>query len=328
MAAVEPTAFTRTLRGFCDELRLTFPELAAPIDRACTVTAEAFWRSWTASDGLTVLLERNAEALLGARGGFLIGPVRLTAALWSELSANTQHAIWRYLRTMVLEAAMEVSMESVPTEQMHTLMSILTEERLEKGGAEAEAATAEMMDEAMGHLNPLMEKLKGLVGGFMDVSGLASMPMPEIPERLRTGRIARLAEEMAKQFNPAEFGIDPALLVGDNVEEILRRLAEMYQRDPTKLIAGAKRVAEKIKRQILGGSLDRDALVAEAQEFVALFREHPLFKEIIGKLESFTGGEGLASMFGGSGDGAPSERRRAVQERLRKKLAARQAAKK
>ncbi len=318
-------AFARTLTEFSNELVATFPELSVPVDRARTLTAEVYWRAW--SGGLKVLLERDHEALLGARSGFLIGAVRLTPALWGEISANTQHAIWRYLRTMALESAMEVSMEGVPTETMQALMAILTEERLEKGGSDAEAATAEMMEEAMGHMSPLMDKLKGLLGNFADLSG---MPMPEIPERLRNGRIAKLAEEMAKQFDPAEFGIDPALLTGDNVEEVLKGLADMYQRDPTKLIGGAKRVADKIKKQILGGSLDRDALVAEAQEFVTLFREHPLFKEVIGKLEGFMGGEGggLGEMFGGGSSGAPSERRRAVQERLRKKLAARQAAKK
>jgi hypothetical protein len=319
-------AFVHTLNGFCDELKSTFPELSVPADRARTMTADTYWRTW--SSGLKVLLERDHETLLGARGGFVIGAVRMTSALWSEISANTQHAIWRYLRTLALEAAMEANMEGVPTDSMQSLMAILTEERLEKGGSEAEAATAEMMEEAMGHMSPLMEKLKGLLGNFADLSG---MPMPEIPERLRNGRIAKLAEEMAKQFDPVEFGIDPALLTGDNVEEVIKGLAEMYQRDPTKLIGGAKHVAEKIKKQILGGSLDRDALVEEAQEFVALFREHPLFKEVIGKLEGFMGGEGgggLSEMFGGSNGGAPSERRRAVQERLRKKLAARQAAKK
>ncbi len=322
-------AFARTLTEFCDELKMTFPELVAPADRARTMTADAYWRAW--SGGLKILLERDHEALFGTRGGFLVGAIRLTPVLWGEISATTQHAIWRYLRTMALEAAMEVSMEvsmeGAPTETMQALMAILTEERLEKGGSEAEAATSEMMEEAMSHLSPLMDKLKGFLGNFADLSGI---PMPEIPERLRNGRIAKLAEEMAKQFDPAEFGIDPALLTGDNVEEVLKGLAERYQRDPTKLVAGAKRVADKIKKQILGGSLDRDALVEEAQEFVALFREHPMFKEIIGKLEGFMGGDagGLSEMLGGGSGGAPSERRRAVQERLRKKLAARQAAKK
>jgi hypothetical protein len=175
--------------------------------------------------------------------------------------------------------------------------------------------------------------------GMFDASGLAGMfaggvsgempSLPEIPERLRKGRIAQLAEQMAKQFDPADFGIDPALLRGDNVVEVLKGLAEMYQRDPTKLIGGAKRVAEKIKRQIMGGSLDREALIAEAKEFVELFRNHPTFKEAIAKFEGLVGEGGLAEMFGGAaggGGGASSDRLRAVQERLRKKLAAREAA--
>jgi hypothetical protein len=327
-----PTAFQKTLCGFCDEMRLTFPELAGSIDRAAGITADTFWKSW--SPTIQVLANRDHTVLLGSRGGFLVGAVRLTPALWGELSEKTQHAIWRYLRTMLLEAAMEVNMEGVETETMHALMGILTEERMEAGGSEAETVAAEAMEEVMGHLNPLMEKLKGFVGGFMDVSGLKDIPMPEIPEHLRRGRIARLAEEMAKQFNPEEFGIDPALLSGDDVGDVLKRLAELFQRDPTKLIGGAKRVADRIKTQIMGGSLDRDELLREAQEFVTLFKEHPLFKEALAKFESMTGGAGgLAALLsggtsGGSSGGAPSERRRAVQERLRKKLAARQAAKK
>ena len=319
------TSYTTTLRAFCDELRATFPELAASVDRAAVLTPDQFWRYWKAN--LSILLARDATALLGERKGFILGIVRLTPALWGEISEGTRDAIWRYLRTLVLEAAMETSLEGLEGEVLEQLNAILMAERLEKGGAEADAAASEMFEEGMSHLKPLMEKLKGMMGGFMDISGLADMKMPEIPEHLRNGRIAKLAEEMAKQFKPEEFGIDPALLQGDNVEDILKRLAEVYQKDPTALIGGAKRVAEKIKTRILGGSLNREELVAEAEEFVKLFKEHPLFKEAIGKFQGLMGEGGLASMFGGgSSEGAPSERRRAVQERLRKKLAARKGA--
>lgn len=320
------SAFTKTLSGFCDELRLTFPELTVFVDRAAsTVSAAHFWSSW--SGALDILLERDVARLMSERRGFLVGAVRLTESLWGELSANTQTAIWRYLRTLVLEAAMEANLDSLSTETMSALMAILTAERLEKGGEEADAAAAEMMEDSMAHLTPLMERLKGMLGGLGEGIDLSGMTMPEIPERLRNGRIAKLAEEMAKQFRPEEFGIDPALLVGDNVEEILRRLAELYQRDPTLLITGAKRVAERIKNRIMSGSLNRDELVAEAQEFVTLFKEHPMFKDALEKFQGLMGEGGLAGMFGGgSGSGAPSERRRAVQERLRRKMEARKAA--
>jgi len=324
--ASSPSKFSTTLISFCDELRQTFPELAAPIARVAAATPAQFWKMWRSH--LDILVDCDAVALFSERKGLVIGVVQLTPALWSEISDKTQEAIWRYLRTLILEAALENNLENIETAEMQKLIDIMN-------------AEASVLEETMDHLKPLLERMKGLIGsgfpGFADISSafagfadLSGMSFPEIPERLRNGRIAKLAEEMAKQFNPADFGIDPALFAGDNVEKVLTGLVEMYQRDPSKLMEGAQRIAEKIKKQILGGSLNREELVAEAQEFIAIFKDHPMFKEIMGKVEGLMGPGGLADLLGGSGlpgfggsGGAPSERRRAVQERLRKKLAAR-----
>lgn len=344
-AAADTTAdsiatYTRTLTAFCDELRGTFPELGRFIDRAATQTADQYWTTWR--NYLTILQERNFERLVSERRGLILGPVALTPALWAEVSDTTHKAIWRYLRTLLLEAAMCVSLDAMDESQTAALMFILSQERLEAGGEEAEDEVKELEETATTHLSPLLDRLESLLRGFTDSSGgdgtaaggagasaVPEIPFPEIPERLRNGRIAKLAEDMAKQFNPAEFGIDPKLLEGDDIEEILKRLMEIYQRDPSLLISGAQRMAERIKRQIMGGSLNRDQLVAEAQEYVALFKDHPLFKEAIEKLQSFTGEGGIGSLFGGGGgSGAPSERLRAVQERLRKKMEARRGGRK
>jgi hypothetical protein len=327
--AASSSTFSSTLTSFCDELRQTFPELAAPIARVASATPAQFWKMWRSH--LDILVDCDAAALFSERKGLVIGVVQLTPALWGEISEKTKEAIWRYLRTLILEAALENNLENIETAEMQKLIDIMNAER---------GDPASVLEETMDHLKPLLERMKGLIGsgfsGFMDVSAaaaafadLSGMSFPEIPERLRNGRIAKLAEEMAKQFNPTDFGIDPALFAGDNVEKVLTGLAEMYQRDPSKLMEGAQRIAEKIKKQILGGSLNREELVAEAQEFIAIFKDHPMFKEILGKVEGLMGPGGLADLLGGSGlglgssGGAPSERRRAVQERLRKKLAAR-----
>jgi hypothetical protein len=319
-------SFTKTLTSFCDEMSGTFPELGLQIARTRQTSASKFWRAW--KEHLEILLTREADKLFSVRRGILLAPLMLTEAMWCEVSDATRAAIWKYLRTLTLEAAMDVQLDSLDAGTTQLLMDILTQERLEAGGKEAEAAASELFEESISHLKPLLDRLKNVTGSFLDLSGLKDLPLPEIPERLRNGRIAKLAEQLAKQFNPAEFGIDPAVLEGDNVEDILKRLAELYQRDPTLLIAGAKRVAERIKKQILGGSLNREELIAEAEEFIKLFKEHPLFKEGISKLQGILGEGGIAEMFGaaGSGGGAPSERRRAVQERLRKKMEARRTA--
>jgi hypothetical protein len=324
------SAFTNTLSEFVSELRLTFPELDAAIDRAATVTPAHYWKSW--QNGLEILAMRDYDRLLAERRGLIIGPVLIKKEVWDELSDGTRLVIWKYLRTLMLEAAMEIDHGELSTQTMQSLVDIMTAERIESGGEDAEKAASEMFEESMGHMKPLLDKLRGLLGsaanGGAGATEIPDIPLPEIPEHLRKGRIAQLAESMSKQISPEDFGLNPAELEGLSMEELLKRLAETYQRNPTLLLNGAKRVAEKIQKQVLNGNLKREELIAEVEEFIGLFKEHPLFKDAIEKFQSLTGGS-LASMFGGGGGGAEqSERRRIVQERLRKKLAARKAAKK
>jgi hypothetical protein len=319
--AIKYMSFGATLKSFCEELRLTFPELRTPIDRvATTITPELYWANW--KTGTRILLHRDDSALFEARRGFLVGPLQLTPALWHELSESTQRAIWRYLRTLLLEAVMVLTDTKIAEDTTQDLITILSQERLEAGGAEADAEASELFEQAMPQLAPLMEKLKGMLGSFVDLSGVE---LPKLPEHLAKGKIAKLAEELSKQIRPEEFGIDPAMLEGETVEAVLKRLAELYERDPTVMTNAAKRMAEKIQKQILGGSLNREELLAEAREYVEVFKEHPSFKGVIEKLQALSqGADGLGALFGSSG-GAPSERLRATQDRLRKKLAARKA---
>ncbi len=301
--------FSKTLSTFCTELKETFPELSGPVAGAANLTPVEYLSCWGPS--MAVLKVRDASTLFTTRNGLLLPGVSLTGSLWSELSENTKASIWKYLRTLALEAYLETGKGLSETDETVTaLMEILMEEKLgSKTGFE----------ESMKHLKPLLDRLKDFMSSTPESA--SGTPFPEIPERLRNGRIAKLAEELTKQFDPREFGIDPELLQSENIEEIMTKLADIFKKDPTKLMTGAKNMAEKIKRRIMGGSINRDELVAEAQEFMNLFKNHPLFKEGLEKMEAMMGGGGLAEMFGPASE--PSARRSAVQERLRRKLAAR-----
>jgi hypothetical protein len=309
------TTFAKTLTAFCDDLKLSLPELTSAIDRVTSLSPADFLKAWRPH--LATLKGRDVQALFQKRGGSLISGVALSKKIWGELSENTHAAIWKYLRTLALEAVIETGIDKLEEKDMTILMDILMDERGTEG-------TKTMFEDSMKHLKPLLDRLKEFMPTFgTDASG-ATSAFPEIPERLRNGCIAKLAEELTKQFDPTEFGIDPSMLTGDNIEDILTKLAEVFQKDPTKLMTGAKTMAEKIKRKITGGSLNREQLMSEAQEFMTLFKEHPMFKDSLGKFESMMGGGSFADMFGSSE--GPSERRSTVQERLRKKLAARKSA--
>jgi hypothetical protein len=348
MSSGTPEApFFKTLATFCNELRLTFPELAPQIDRAATLTPQVFWRTWKTNIG--ILKTKDFDALMSDRRGLLIGPVAITAALWGEVSAATHSAIWRYLRTLVLESAMEVGMDGMEASTIGDLLSIFKDESMvppsmpsvdeddeddeeddedDDDEDEGDVDPAKFMEQSAEHLLPFFKKLQEFVGSAAeDISGV---PMPEIPAHLRNGHIARLAENLAKQFKPEEFGIDPAVFASGNAEEIVQRLMELHERDPTVFIGGLKRITEKIKRQIMGGSLDREQIIAEAKEYMDIFKSHPAFKSAIDKVTSMFGPGGIGELLsgmggGGGGSGAPSERLRAVQERLRRKMAARNA---
>lgn len=306
------TTFAKSLLEFCEDLRLSFPEMVSQIDRVSSMSPADFLKSWRPY--LSLLKTKDVQQLFQKRGGSLLGGVSLSKKLWSELSDTTHTAIWKHLRSLALEAVVETGLDKLKEDEMTTLMEIMMEEKMPMpNSAEGPGLFA--------HLKPLFDRLKDFMPN-MDVSGATAFP--EIPERLRNGKIAKLAEELTKQFDPTEFGIDPSMLTGDNIEDIITKLSEIFQKDPTKLMAGAKKMADKIKRKIMDGSIDRKQLVDEAQEFMKLFRENPMFKESLGKMESMMGPGGLASMFGsGSSSEEPSERRSTVQERLRKKLAAR-----
>jgi hypothetical protein len=124
----------------------------------------------------------------------------------------------------------------------------------------------------------------------------------------------------------------------------------LFKSNPDLLMNGAKRLTERIKAQILGGTLKRDEIISEAKEFYAIFKEHPSIKGILSKILGSGGSSGgsaggilelVKGMFGLSGDsddedetdkkggGGPSEsdRLRAVKERLRKKMSAKTAKK-
>lgn len=350
------TTYEKLVIAFCKELTATFPELSSQTDRAVSTTPAQFLESWTKD--LHILRDRNAKDLFAKRKGALIGPVCMTSELFAEASDATVAAIWKYLRTILLESVKIVKMDSLDMSVSKIVLEILTEEKL--GSSDANDMNFDKLKEIMEEFKPFIDTLKDMLTKFLngdsvDSLNLSGMALPTIPKHLLSGHIANLAKDLMKQFSPADFGIDPSILECEDVDEMMEKLGDIFSKDTSAILAGVRRLTEKIKNKIMSGSVKQAELVAEAKEFVALFQENPFVQECIEKgkayfsegagkdmdfsklLEKFglkgVGGlQGLAEMIQGflgsgagggdkPGGGAPSDRRRAVQERLRKKLA-------
>jgi hypothetical protein len=176
------------------------------------------------------------------------------------------------------------------------------------------AQMKEMAESPM--MKSMMEKLKEMLGGS-GVSG--ATPGFKLPERLFKGQIAKMAEELAREFKPEDFGLSPELLESSDPTKIFAYLQEVFTKKPELLMAGAKRIAQKIQGKFERGELKREDLMREAEEMMKEFSDNPMFSELFG---------GLTEMLSGSDKETGNEgsaRRRAVQERLRKKMEAKKA---
>jgi len=296
--------FISTYQQFLQDLTESFPEYTRRLDVAKAqsedVARTAFLAAWKPK---TQDIATQNAALFVGDGAELVPGLKMTTALWSELSANSQAAIWKYLTTLLLLGTAETGWD------MSGFQNELDEllKRMKSG-----------TDSTM---NQMFETFKKMAEGFgfKDMSG--AEPKFKIPERLFKGHIAKIAEEIVSEFNPADFGLPPDVMDSNDPAKIFTFLQEVLAQKPDMLMGIAQRIAKKIQAKFQQGSLNRDELIREAEELMKEFSENDAFSGMFGQLsemmkmgEKESGNEGSA-------------RRREVQERLKKK-AAEKAAKK
>jgi hypothetical protein len=162
--------------------------------------------------------------------------------------------------------------------------------------------------------------MASMFGGLKaeDLSGASSKF--KIPERLFKGHIARIAEELVKEFKPEDFGISPDMLDSDDPARVFNYLQEVFTKKPELMMSAAQKIAKKIQAKFQRGEIKREDIIREAEELMKEFSENTAFSDLFGSL-----GEMLKGSERESGNEG-SARRREVQERLRRKAEAKKAA--
>lgn len=328
MHAPTPTvpSFGSLYRDFAAELADTFPELAPALAQARALdgpTAQARFAT-AVRPHLLAIAAREGASLFGAPtapGLEVLPGVRLTPSLWATASPATQGAVWTYVASLSVLARAPAP-PSGPEEQ-------------EAAKMEAELrGVVDSLGEAMkgDAFKGMFEKLKEAMGaaaaatggeeGAGAAPGAAAGGMPKLPERLFRGHIARMAEELAAEFRPEDFGIPPEMLSAapEDPARVFEYLQELFTRRPEMLMQVAQRIAAKIQAKFARGEIKREDLLNEAQDLMREFSGNEAFGALFGNLTEML--QSTAKETGNEG----SERRRTVQERLRAKLAAKQAA--
>jgi hypothetical protein len=295
--------FQTKYEEFSRDLLATCPELSTQI---------AFALSQTSDDRKLMFKTQVLPSCSPGRDAkecpaFVLPGVSMSKEIWDTLSEKSQKAIQEYLT--VLSFCLLV--ESGSTTDL-------------SGNGWTEDLAKKMMED-------MKEKVKGvdfasLTDKFAKFFGSASN-IPQIPEKFLKGQIAKLAEEIVKEFKVEDFGIDPKVMeaAGNDPSKALQMISEVFMKNPAAFQNTMLKLTKKLQQKVQSGSLRPQELVAEAEELMKTFSENPQFVEMMESFRQAFGMAGHEDELRASGQDG-SARLSLVQQRLRKKLEARKAA--
>lgn len=300
-ATAEEDLFNTKYEEFGKALKLTCPELSNMIDGALILPPHLRKAQFKELVLPNCSPKRNTHDCPKS----VLPGVVITPSIWFDLSDKSRKAIQEYLTVLSFTFLLQTG----------------TSGDLPNSGWTSDWAK-KMMDE-------MKEKMEGvdfagLSEKFAAIFGAAGGGMdgfPKLPEKFMKGQIARLAEDIIKEFDIKEFGLDPEAIkaAGNDPSKALGMITDLLTKNPQALQGIIQKLTKKIQKKIQSGALKPQELVAEAEELMKTFSENPQFVSL---MESFRQSFGNVAQGRQEhpNDTHASGRLSLVQQRLRKKL--------
>jgi hypothetical protein len=237
--------------------------------------------------------------------GKILPGVTISDEMWKTTGKKSRIAIFEYLSILNLCVAFQ-------------------------SGADGETFTKEWADRVMREARAAMSHIDfdKLSEKFFSIFGTKGDTLPPLPEKFLKGKLAKLAEEMLREFKPEDFGFSK-----EDMEACERDPARAFEilmkgtvGNPKVIQSAMARIAKRLQDKVQRGELRPQELVAEAESLMQEFQSHPAFVELMSSFKTMFGGD-MPDMdaMPNSGENA---RLSAVRARLRKKLEAKKAGKK
>ena len=291
--------FVKKYEEFATDLLVSYPELATEINEALKLSTEdrvARYRS----DVFTKTSKLTREGLDSTPGTILPGVV-LTEEIWATTGKKSRQIIFEYISILNLCVAF-------------------------LGGPGFEDFTKEWAERSMRDARASIDSIdfEKLSQKFFGAFGTRGSALPPFPEKFLKGKLAKLAEEMVREFKPEDFGFSKAEL--EACERDPTRAFEILMKgsmgNPKMIQSAMSRIAKKLQDKVSRGELKPQELVEEASTLMKEFENHPAFVEIMEAFRGMFGGDNVEEMQKAAGRDEQS-RLSIVQARLRKKLEAR-----
>lgn len=290
--------FSKNYSEFAGALMDTFPELAAPLGAALELSDTERWARFQAEVLPTMadVQGRNKPPTMMLPG------VQLPAGEWDKLSPNNRKVILEYLGLMC---------------------SCILFEMPDTASGQNWDGASKWFEGMMGSWKDKMAGIdfKSMTEKITKIFGISTEGgIPSLPEKFMKGHIAKLAEELMKEFKPEDFGLDPELMkeCESNPTKAFDILMKVYMNKPGSLQAMITRVGKRLQQKFASGALRPEQIVAEAEELMKTFQENP---EFVNLMESFKSAFGFEDMdLARSAGKEQSARMNIVKERLKKKM--------
>lgn len=310
--------FSKLYSDFCDDMTGAFPEIVADIKKAAEVAHPAAFYQLLNDADVQRLIARDSNVVWSIP---ILPGVSITKSAWERTSDTTHKAVFDYVI-----ALQKLSLQVSPVD-VDSMFDEMAKQFASVDFKESMASAAKMMASAASatdsHTRAPSTSAPSASASSASAADPSAVPFPDIPSHLQNGIIAKIAQELMGEFKPEDLGIDPSKMETMNPLQVFEYMQETYTKNPAILLDSLKRVTKKIQAKFQRGDFTREQLMAEAQELMGTFSQNEMFKGLFENLSQMTAGGGIFGT-GTPGAGAPSERRAAVQERLRKKLAEKQ----
>ena len=317
--------FQKKYVEFCDELDFTFPEKGGAIQKAKDLPeAERMQRFRTEVMPTAGNPSRNPAVT----PGLILPGVAVEERYWETFSDSTKKAINEYL-TLLSFCCMFGDKENPWADMMGSTgpMKDFIAEMMKKWQSKMNTVDFKSLSEKimnvfgsmnMGSASPAAgaAAAAGAAGAAAGAGGF------KFPEKMLKGQLAKLAEELVREFKPEDFGIDVASLEASNdPSRAFQLLMEVYTQKPELIQAAMKKITKRLQQKVQSGELKPSELAAEAEEMMKEFTDNPAFVEL---MEGFRRSFGFEDTDAARQAGRDGENRLSVaRARLRAKLEAR-----
>lgn len=282
--------FQKKYTEFCDDLLGTYPEKDAEIRSARALPDP-------------VRLERFRAEVLPTAGqptrnplvspGTVLPGVLIEEAHWATFSSASKKAIQEYITLL-------------------TFTCMFAEGEKSFADMANNPAAKQWMDDMMKTWKDKLSTIdfKALTEKMMKMFGEGGTGAFKLPERMLKGQLAKLAEELVREFKPEDFGLSTAELqeTESNPSRAFDLLMNIYTQRPELLQNAMKRIAKKLQDKVRRGELRPQELAAEAEEMMKEFTDNPAFVEL---MESFRTVFGFQDEEASRAAGRDGENRRA-----------------